>query len=120
MIDYASRDIYERLSTIALKRSISINFFVSPNTLFLKHLFQMGPFETDLFHADLFQKDKTHQTGPSSFSKIFVADSFFLQTKSQNKIAFKYVNVFGNKIQNKKTHFNSHMRFVFLMHPYCL
>lgn len=56
----------------------------------------------------------------SSFSKIFVADSFFLQTKSQNKIAFKYVNVFGNKIQNKKTHFNSHMRFVFLMHPYCL
>ena len=52
----------KKLSAIALRRSISINFFVLPNTLFLKHLFQMGQFETYLFHADLFYIDKICQT----------------------------------------------------------
>ena len=64
LIPHVSLDIYEKLSTIAFKRPISINFFVLPNTLFLKYLFQMGPFETNLFHADLFYIDKIRQTRP--------------------------------------------------------
>ena len=45
-----------------LNTSISTNFFVLPNTLFLKHLFQMEPFETALFYADLFFIDQICQT----------------------------------------------------------
>lgn len=63
LIPHGSRDIYEKLPAIALKISISINFCALPNRPFLKYIFQIEPFETNLFNMD-----KTCQIGYKSIA----------------------------------------------------